>query len=60
MVWIDPEFVGATIPEDEQYEGTEVDANVLKGCTLERPSPSPPSPYDFTLSRLHAPGCPKR
>ncbi len=37
MVWIDPEFEIATIPEDEKYEGTEVDANVLKGCELESP-----------------------
>lgn len=34
MVWIDPEFEAPTIPEDEKYEGTEVDANVLKGCEL--------------------------
>ncbi|KAM7207785.1 Fructosamine kinase domain containing protein [Naviculisporaceae sp. PSN 640] len=30
MVYIDPEFVVPTIPENEQYEGTEVDANVFK------------------------------
>jgi hypothetical protein len=33
MVWIDPEFVAPTIPEDEKYEGTEIDANVLKGIS---------------------------
>ena len=31
MVWIDPEFEAPTVPEDEKYEGTEVDANILKG-----------------------------
>ncbi|KAK4031558.1 Fructosamine kinase-domain-containing protein [Parachaetomium inaequale] len=30
MVRIDPEFVAATLPDDEKYEGTEVDANVLQ------------------------------
>ena len=29
MVYVDPEFVVSTIPEDEKYEGTEVDPNVL-------------------------------
>jgi hypothetical protein len=31
MVYIDPEFEVPTIPEDERYEGTEVDPNVLAG-----------------------------
>jgi len=31
MVWVDPEFDVPTIPENEKYEGAEVDANVLKG-----------------------------
>jgi hypothetical protein len=31
MVWIDPEFMAPTVPDDEKYEGTEVDANVLQG-----------------------------
>ena len=31
MVWVDPEFDAPTIPENEKYEGAEVDANVLKG-----------------------------
>ena len=31
MVWIDPKFKAPTIPEDEKYQGTELDANILKG-----------------------------
>lgn len=31
MVWIDAEFEAPTIPEEERYQGTEVDANILKG-----------------------------
>ena len=31
MVYVDPEFVVPTIPEDEMYEGTEVDENVRSG-----------------------------
>jgi hypothetical protein len=31
MVYIDPEFEVPTIPEDERYEGTEVDPNVFAG-----------------------------
>ncbi len=34
MTWIPPEFEAAKIPEEEKYEGTAVDANVLKGCEL--------------------------
>ncbi|KAF4970429.1 hypothetical protein FSARC_2549 [Fusarium sarcochroum] len=30
MVYIDPEFEVPGIPEGEQYEGTEIDANILK------------------------------
>ena len=31
MVFVDPEFEVPTIPDDERYEGTEVDPNVLAG-----------------------------
>ena len=31
MPYVDPEFVVPTIPEDEMYEGTELDNNVLDG-----------------------------
>ena len=31
MPWVDPEFEVPGIPEEERYEGTEVDENVLKG-----------------------------
>ena len=31
MAYVDPEFVVPTIPDDEKYEGTEVDPNVLAG-----------------------------
>jgi hypothetical protein len=31
MPYVDPEFVVPIIPEDEMYEGTEVDKNVLGG-----------------------------
>lgn len=39
MVIIDPEFVVPAVPEEDQYEGTEIDENVLKalppGLTIE-------------------------
>jgi hypothetical protein len=47
MVWIDPEFEAPTIPEDEKYEGTELDANILKGM---RPGYS-----SVTMSGSHKP-----
>lgn len=31
MVYVDPEFEVPSIPEDERYEGIEVDENVLQG-----------------------------
>lgn len=31
MPYVDPEFVVPTVPEDEMYEGTEIDKNVLGG-----------------------------
>jgi hypothetical protein len=31
MPYVDPEFVVPTIPEDEMYEGAEIDKNVLDG-----------------------------
>jgi hypothetical protein len=31
MPYVDPEFTVPTIPQDEKYEGTEVDDNVRKG-----------------------------
>jgi hypothetical protein len=31
MPYVDPEFVVPTVPEDEMYEGTEIDKNVLDG-----------------------------
>ena len=34
MPFVDPEFTVPTIPEDEKYEGTEVDDNVRKGTKL--------------------------
>ncbi|KAF9773962.1 hypothetical protein IL306_008099 [Fusarium sp. DS 682] len=37
MVWIDPEFEVPGIPEGEQYEGTEIDANIRKGMSLSTP-----------------------
>jgi hypothetical protein len=30
MPYVDPEFTVPTIPEDEKYEGTELDDNVRK------------------------------
>ncbi|KAK3392838.1 Fructosamine kinase-domain-containing protein [Podospora didyma] len=43
MVWISPNFAAPTIPNHEKYEGTEVDANVLKvfpsGTTVKWTSP---------------------
>lgn len=34
MVQINAEFVAPTIPKDQEYEGTELDANVLAGKHL--------------------------
>lgn len=34
MPFVDPEFTVPTIPDDEKYEGTEVDENVKKGTTI--------------------------
>ena len=34
MVLLPPGFEAATIPENDKYEGIEVDANVLKGYEL--------------------------
>jgi hypothetical protein len=31
MVYVDPEFEVPTVPDDEKYEGTELDSNVLDG-----------------------------
>lgn len=31
MVWRDPALEAPTIPEDERYDGTELDSNILKG-----------------------------
>ena len=48
MPYVDPEFVVPTIPEDEMYEGTEVDENVLAGrytlklLLLQRSQPTEP------------------
>ena len=33
MPYVDPEFVVPTIPEDEKYEGTELDNNIRKGIS---------------------------
>ncbi len=41
MVQIDNEFEPATVPEEEQYSGTEVDENVLAGKLLLRYSAIP-------------------
>jgi hypothetical protein len=40
MPYVDPEFVVPTIPEDEMYEGTDIDKSVLDGkdSTQERES----------------------
>lgn len=38
MVIIDPEFVVPAVPEEDQYEGTEIDENVLKGSCPETPA----------------------
>lgn len=55
MVWIDPEFEAATIPEDEKYEGTEVDANVVTGYippSLPRPLSSDNSAFTSSLQAV--------
>lgn len=36
MPYVDPEFDVPTVPEDEKYEGTEVDQNVFNGTRLSR------------------------
>jgi protein-ribulosamine 3-kinase len=47
MPYVDPEFTVPTIPEDERYEGTELDDNVRK--STDRP--------DEALRRLSADHC---
>lgn len=32
MVYVDPEFEVPTVPDDEKYEGTEIDKHVLEGA----------------------------
>ena len=44
MVWIDPEFELPTLTDDEKYEGTEVDANVLKGMDTNKATQGPTPP----------------
>jgi hypothetical protein len=34
MPYVDPEFTVPTIPEDEKYEGTEIDDNLRKGTFM--------------------------
>ena len=34
MPYVDPEFTVPTIPDDEKYEGTEVDDNLRKGILV--------------------------
>lgn len=31
MPYVDPEFTVPTVPEDEKYEGTDIDDNLRKG-----------------------------
>lgn len=36
MPYVDPEFTVPTVPEDEKYEGTELDDNVKKSMATDQ------------------------